>query len=363
MSIQKKRFKQSAVLLASGLALGLLASPSLAQVAPPPTKPAKEQPTYTPPAPKPAPTAQPQTQPQPKTSINTKKSTGGVSDLPTDVPYPKLAQLGPDGKILRLRQLPDIAALRSNPNVGPKTAEQIMPVIYSRRYRFELMVMDNLDLYWELTNGMIENMSMSNIDEMGRIAEMLKPLVGKSSLSQELINRAILSRVQGGMNEYIVREYKKMVTDEIQVLSDDGGIEGVMKFVLDDSLLEAKIAYRAMLAESMPQINAILDESGATSEEASALRALEKPLSETPDQQFVDINELDDAFRALPLEEAMNYFATLREGRKNPDLSPMIRMIDVLHDRKQVMEKGFNVDVQKRGVKQPKTKKDIEQDG
>lgn len=347
MSLKTNKTTKNTLLLAVGLSIGLLATPSIAQVAPPPTKPAKEQPTYTPPAAKPAPQAQPQPQPrpQPKKNVNAGNQ-GDISDLPINVPYPKLAQLGPDGKILRLRQLPDILALRSNPNIGPKTAEQIMPIIYSRRYRFELMVIDNLDLYWGLTSGMIDNLDMGNIAQLGQIAEMLKPLVGKTSLSQELQNRAILSRVQGGMNEYIVREYKKMVTDEIQVLSDGNSIEGVMRFVLDDSLLETKIAYNSMLAESISKVSTLVDDSGATSEEAQFLRTLEKPLADNPGQQFIDLTEYDGAFRKLPVDEAMNIFLAMREGRINPDISPMISMIDVLHERKQVMKSGFNMQAQ-----------------
>ena len=330
--------KKNTLLIVSGLAVGLLAAPSLAQVAPPPTKPAKEQPTYTPPAATPKPAAQTPSTPKPKTQINAKRDSGDVATLPIDVPYPKLAQTGPNGRILRLRQLPDILALRSNPNVGPVSVEKIMPIIYSRRYRFELMVIDNLDLYWELSAGLIENLDMSNMTEMGRIAQMLKPLVGETTLSQELLNRGILTRVQGGMNQYIVREYKKAITDEIQVLDGDSGLDGVMRFVLDDSIHEAGLAYSAMIAEASYQIDELVDETDATSEEAQALKAMVKPLADTPEQQFVDMQAFDAAFRTLSYEEAMNILKAMREKRKFPSLSPMIKKIDVLHDRKQVMK-------------------------
>ncbi len=338
--------RMNTMLIVSGLAIGLAALPSFAQVAPPPTKPAKEQPTYTPPPAQQAPQAAPQpAAPKPKSAVNVTRSKdkSDVLKLPINVPYPKLAKIGPDGRILRLRQLPDILALRSNPNVGPKSVERIMPVIYSRRYRLELMVIDNLDLYWELTGGLIKNFDISNIDEMGRIAEMLKPLVPSTTLSQQLLNLNILTRVQGGMNQYIVQEYKKAITDEIQVLDAENGLEEVMRFVLEDSILEAEITYNAMLAEAISQIGSLIDEAGFTSPESQALRAFEKDLSSDPGQQFEDLLEFDQAFRKLSFDEATTIFKLMRERREFPEISPTIKTINVLHERKRVAENGFDM--------------------
>ena len=340
--------QNNTMLVACGLAIGLFAAPTLAQVAPPPTKPVKEQPTYTP-APKPAPVAKPEAkpaEPQPKEAINARvrdRNNGG--DLPTNVPYPKLAQPGPDGRILRLRQLPDILALRSNPNVGPASVEKIMPVIYSRRFHMETSVIDNLDLFWELTGGMIENMDMSNINEMGRAADMIKPLVPQTTLSQDLLNRQILSRVQGGMNQYIVREYKKAITDEIQVLDGENGLAEVMRFVLDDSLHEARLAYDGMLIEAMGQIDELVEKSGVDSSEAKALVELKKQPDLDPEQQFKDLKEFDTAFRKLSYDDAMKIFSTMRESRKFENIAPTIKTINVLHDRKKIMKSGFEAKV------------------
>jgi hypothetical protein len=347
-------FKMNTLRIASGLAIGLAAAPSLAQVAPPPTKPAKEQPTYTPAPPTPAPQATPQpTPPKPKPAMNARtRDRGDVSDLPINVPYPKLAQPGPDGRILRLRQLPDIAAMRSNPNIGPKSVEKIMPVVYSRRFLMEAKLIDNLDLYWELSGGLIENLNMSNLKEMSRAAEMLKPLVAPNTLSQQLLNMGILTRIQGGMNNYIVREYKKAITDEIQVLDGDKGLEEVMRFVLDDSLLEARIAYNAMLAEAIGQIGGLVDKSGATSPEAQALREFEKTLTADPFEQFNTLAEFDEQFRKLSFEEAMSIFVAMRENRKFIEISPTIKTIEVLHDRKVIgSEDSFNTIVKDRNDK------------
>lgn len=339
--------KMNTLLMTSGLALSLLATPALSQVAPPPTQPAKEQPKYTPP---PAPKAAPkQTAPkatpkpvQPKAK-SSDKDNYAVGDLPVDVPYPKLAQKGPDGRILRLRQLPDIAALRSNPNVGPVSVKKIMPIVYARRYRMELMIIDNLDLYWELTGGLIQQFNLANISEMSRVAEMLKPLVYETTLSQELLNRGILSRVQGGMNAYIVREYKKSITDEIQVLDGENGLEEVMRFVLDDSILEARLAYNGLLAESISQVASLVEAAGLSSPNAQALAALEKPLTADSQQQINDLAELDSTLRSLTFDEAMTLFTTMREARKFPEISPTINPINVLHDRKKVMKDGLNL--------------------
>lgn len=337
--------KINTVLVTCGLALSMAATPTLAQVAPPPTKPASKQPAYTPPpsapsaAPKPA--AKPASQPK-NTISGGKRGEGNIPDLPIDVPYPKLAQIGPNGRIIKLRQLPDIAAMRSNPNIGPKTVEKIMVIVYARRNQMELKLIDNLDLYWELTGGLIDNLDMSNINQMGRTAEMLKPLVNEATLSQDLLNRGLLTRVQGGMNQYIVREYKKAITDEIQVLDGDSGLQEVMRFVLDDSVHEARIAYKGLLAEAINKIGSLVESTGASSPEAQALTAFEKELTKEPGQQFEDINEFDVAFRKLSFDEATSIFLAMREGRKFSEVSPTVQTINVLHDRKTVMKgKGF----------------------
>ncbi len=308
--------QQNTLRIACGLAIALFSAPALAQVAPPPTKPAEQQPTYTPaPKPEPKPAAQP-AQPQPKEGMTARRrDPGNIEDLPTNVPYPKLAQKGPDGRILRLRQLPDILALRSNPTIGPVTVEKIMPLVYLRRYKMETSVIDNLDLYWELTGGMIENLNMSDINEMGRAADMIKPLVPEVTLSQDLLNRNILTRVQGGMNKYIVREYKKAITDEIQVLDGDQGISEVMRFVLDDSLQEARLAYEGMLVELMGQTGAIVEKAGIESSEAKALVELESKPSADPEEQFGQIKAFDEAFRKLSYDDAMQIFTAMRSER------------------------------------------------
>jgi len=336
-------YRKKTLLMITGLALGIASSSTLAQVAPPPTKPAKEQPEY-----KPAPTAAPKpaakpAAPKPKPAMNASRNRGDIANLPINVPYPKLAEQGPDGRILRLRQLPDIAAMKSNPNIGPKSVEKIMPIVYSRRYRMELKIIDNLDLYWQLTGGLIENMDMSNITEMSQAAEMIKPLIGETTLSQELLNRNILTRVQGGMNQYIVREYKKAITDEIQVLEGEKGLEEVMRFVLEDSIHETINTYNAMLAEALSQIATLVDQTNAQSSEAIAIRALEKPLSDVPIRQLEDIQIFDAAFRKLPYEEAMAIFQAMRENREFPSLSPTVQKIDVLHARKVVSDSGFEL--------------------
>lgn len=330
--------KNYSLLVACGLAVSCFTAPVLAQVAPPPTQPAPEQPKYTPP-PKPKPVASPQpTQPKAQESFSARKRSNKPEDLPINVPYPKLAQPGPDGRILRLRQLPDILALRSNPNVGPKSVEQIMPVIYARRNRMEITVIDNLDLYWALTDGMIENLNMADINEMGRAADMIKPLVPEVTLSQELLNRNILSRVQGGMNQYIVREYKKAVTDEIQVLEGEKGLEEVMRFVLDDSIQEARLAYEGMLAEAIGQISELVSKAGLTSTGATKLKSMQTELSSNPGDQYEQLQAFDEAFRELPYEDAMAIFTAMRNGRKHINLAPTIKEINVMHDRKKVMQ-------------------------
>lgn len=313
----------------AGLALGLGCGLCNAQVAPPPP------PT---PVPEPAAPAKPDTpeaRPQPQAPRPGNTTASRLSDLPTNIPYPKLAQRDEDGMVIRLKALPDILALRSNPTVGDQSVEEIMPVIYGRRARFEMLLIENLDLYWALTGGEIENLDMSNLKDMSRVAEMIKPLVGKTTLSEELINRGILTRVQGGMNEHIVREYKQAISDEIQALGGGDGLTEFMRFILQDSIHEAKLAYLAMMAESMGQTAELLEETGL---ESKALMGASGKLAEDNIQAEREIHEYDAALRTLSVDDAIKFLTALREGRPNPNIAPTIQRLVVTHDRKKNYE-------------------------
>ena len=221
-----------------------------------------------------------------------------------------------------------------------------MPLIYLRRYKMETSVIDNLDLYWELSSGLIQNMNMSDIDEMGRVADMMKPLVPEITLSQDLLNRQILTRVQGGMNKYIVNEYKKAITDEIQVLDGEKGLEEVFRFVLEDSLHEAKLAYQGLLVELMDDVAEVVDLAGI--EKTSAVQALidaQQEPSVDPETQFAQIDAFDAVFRELSYEDANAILTALRGTREFENLAPTITTVNVLHDRKKVYEGNIGTQI------------------
>ena len=318
--------------LAAGLAMGIAASSATAQVAPPPTEPAKEEPKYEAPEKATPETAQPQQQ-RPAATINRADPSTRTQSLPTDTPYPKLAVKGDDGKIIRLTELPDILALRSNPTVGPKSVESIMPVLYGRRARFERMVIDNLDLYWMVTDGRLDELNLNNMQELAQITEMIKPLVGLTSLSKELRNRGILTRTQGGMNEHIVNEYKQAISAEIQFGSDEPMGE-IMKFILEDSIHETSQAYNALIAETSTKAATLVKELQLTSPAAMELAELERPLNEDPETQRAELAEFEEAFRMLTYEEGIEVLTAMRNKRKNADYSPFVHEINVLHSRK-----------------------------
>tara|TARA_R110002072_G_scaffold42064_5_gene117611 strand:- start:57050 stop:58144 length:1095 start_codon:yes stop_codon:yes gene_type:complete len=336
MNLTKKN-----MLIISGLALSLAAVPSLAQVAPMPTKPAKQEPNYTP-APKQQPKKADPAQSQPQPKPDGMQTYGGDAQTLPDIPYLKLAVRNKEGRIQRLHQLPDIAALRSNPTVGPKTIEYMMPFVYERRNKFEQKIINNLDLYWGLTGTLIEGLDMSNMKDLGQVAEMLKPLVDKTTFTQEMVNHGILSRVQGGLNRKIVNEYKKEITDEIQVLSDDGGLNDVMRFVMNDSILESKITYNEMIAEAMGNISELIEKAGLTSKEAQALVAYQQEIDLTKVVENIKaIHVFDAEFRKLPFMDGIAILEAMREMRENPELSPAIHTINVLHAGKTAPKDGM----------------------
>ncbi|MFK7758386.1 MAG: hypothetical protein AB8C13_00385 [Phycisphaerales bacterium] len=288
-------------LLIAGLAIGTLGSSAMAQPVPQ--------------------NAQPQ------------RGVDRVESLPTTTPYPKLISKDENGKVVRLSELPDILALRSNPTIGQKSVQAIMPVLYGRRARFERITIDNLDLYWLATDGRVDTMDLQDIQNMASIAEMIKPLVGRTTLSQELRNRGILTRTQAGMNEHIVNEYKQAVTNEIQFDAEDP-LSEIMRFVLEDSIHETRQAYRAMIAELTSQVGDLIGELGFTSTAAMELAKLQSPLETEPEVQLEQQRAMNAAIRKLSVDEGIELLTLMRTKRKNPDISPAVKVVNVMHSRK-----------------------------
>lgn len=310
------------------LALGLACSAVSAQVAPPP--PAEEEK---------APAAQPQQQPQqparPAARPAAERPQPGAAQrlpqLPTNIPYPKLAQQGEDGKIVRLKDLPDVVALKANPTVGPKSVDAIMPVIYGRRARFEMLVIDNLDLLWSLRDGAIHSTDMNDLNSLAQLTETIKPLVGKTTLSEELTNRGILTRVQGGMNEHIVREYKQAIADEIQLAEGADGMMEFLRFILEDSIHEASLAYYGMMVELTVNAKELLEGAGLKSE---AVAALSGAVSDDADERDEQVERMDAALRTMSVDDAIKLLSHMRDNRPNPNVSPTIVRVDVMHPNK-----------------------------
>lgn len=304
-------------------ALGVASGVASAQVAPPPPAQAPVEPEYNP-------------KPMPQRPAPAQQTATRSNQLPLNTPYPKLAVPGEDGRIIRLKQLPDILALRSNPTVGEPLVDRIMPVLYGRRARFEVMVIENLDLYWKLTGGELANLDMTDLAQLTRVTEMIKPLVGKTTLSEELGNRKIMTRVQSGMNEHIVQEYKKAIGDEIQAIYGQDGISEFMRFVLEDSIQEDVLAYQGMLVEAKSMAVELLGRAGIQNERVAALNGM---ISTDPNAAERDMAEFDAAVRTMSVDEAMRFFTTLRESREHINIAPTIDRIEVMRPDK-IMYKG-----------------------
>ncbi len=308
------------------LALGLACTGVSAQVAPPPPAEEEKPPVVQPqPQQQPRPAARPAERPQPA---------GGAQrlpTLPTNIPYPKLAQKGEDGKIIRLKDLPDVVALKANPTVGPRSVDAIMPVIYGRRARFEMLVIENLDLLWSLRDGAIHSTDMNDLQSLAQLTETIKPLVGKTTLSEELTNRGILTRVQGGMNEHIVREYKQAIADEIQLAEGADGMMEFLRFILEDSIHEASLAYYGLMVELTVKAGAMLEAAGLENE---AVAALTGPVSDDPDERDEQVERMDAALRTMKVDDAITLLNQLRDSRPNPNISPTIVRVDVMHPNK-----------------------------
>lgn len=336
--------------LVLALAGAALSAPAAAQIAPPPPGASEKEEEYVPPQRRtqiPADAQQrPQTaSPRPGQTGNLQRHTG--RNLP-DIPHPPLAVTGDDGKVIRLRGDLHRLALRSNPVILQRRVEQIMPILLARRVRIEQMVIDNIDLLVALTQGgMIDGMSINNLDEMGNITEMARPLLPPISLTDELVQADVLTGMMAGFNKKIITDYRNAVQEEIQADKDEIGdmeaMDRFMRFLLRDSLAEVVETWEDLLIESMGSVEAIAQQVGLSGDVTSSFGQVVAGADLTDwAAAFQALPAYTDVFAGLTSEQQQAFLEAVRAARPNPG-RPSVRAIDVMHDNKKDMTDTMNL--------------------
>jgi hypothetical protein len=290
--------------------LPLIAGSALAQVATPPPGPKPEKPAYvpTPVAPRPAPAANP--------AVNPAAVSNALARVP-DLPYVPLE--------LMPHELPlDLLAMTPNPLIGQSKANDLMPMLVGRRARQELVVMENLDFVLQIQDGMLEEISFSDIAKLTMITDKVKPLVPPKGISQEAFDRGMLSRVQHEFNLKIVREYQNRMNQSFTDQYGDQALSHFMKFLMTESIKEPMIALSGMLTESTWRMEEILAAAGIADTEAAKQMASITGTPETPEEERdMLVARIFEAWRPLSLEQKKAFLLAITTTRDDKYLPPI----------------------------------------
>lgn len=190
---------------------GLIALPStsLGQVAPPAPAPGPAPAKLVPPPPRP-----PRRQMTPLTNQKPRPRPQPAIQVP-DIPYVPLAQFDENGKLIRIEGSVDMAALKHNPTIGPKTIERIRPILTDWQQRVDSMVVDNLDVMAELDGGLFEHLDLADENQKVLMNEVFKMIISTSTPNNVLANSNALTKTQIDFQRKLVADYTTAMDKEV----------------------------------------------------------------------------------------------------------------------------------------------------
>ncbi|MEZ6242495.1 MAG: hypothetical protein R3B57_05570 [Phycisphaerales bacterium] len=306
--------RQMRLFLGVAVTMGVLSPLALSQVTtPPPPKPEPE-PAYTPP---PQPVARPTPTPRPRPE--------GTSGPGTPVPeHEPLAQVGEDGKIVRLEGILDEIALQRNPLVSETKNDDINAMRVRRRVQAEKMVIDNLDLYREIESGVVNDIALAQFEEFQKVVQKIPPLVITGSLSSQLAEEGVLTRIQSQSTNQIVRMYNSAISEELEKEYPDNYLDYFMKFIINESLKDARFAYAGLVDELIANAHELSE----TATEADLTPAAKKVLDQA--KKLAGKPGADEAVREsldlLSLQDAQALLRAVRDRREDPDQPPLEKL-------------------------------------
>lgn len=310
----------------------LIVGSAEAQVATPPPGPKPEPAPYVPPPPAPKPVVQPEAQPQPN-----QPRMGGNDPLSPDslrgklppLKWRSLGQVDPEtGRIQQYSEPLDIAALKPNPSVAQSRVPEIMPVLAGRRYRMEQIVIDNLDFALQVDEGLLDTIDLTDPNSMKVITDKITPLVPPKSVTMELFDRGVLSRIQKDFNLEIMKDYQNLMMQELGKVHGDAGLTEFMKFIMDESVKEARIALDGMLMEASWRMDEVLAKAALSEVDGlDQLRTVRGSAADTPGDRKANIARIKQIWKPWSFEQKQVFLRAVEETREDP-YSPPIPMLD-----------------------------------
>ncbi len=318
--------RQTRRILGVAAVMGVLSPVAFAQVTTPPPAAPEPEPAYTPPP-------QPVARPTPATNPSTRNQNNQAG---TPVPeHDPLTKVGEDGRIIRLEEILDEVALQRNPLVARSKNDAINAARVDRRTRAEMMVIENLDLFLEIEGGALNDLALAEFEKFQSVVQKIPPLVIQGSLSSQLVESGVLTRIQGQSTNQIVRIYNSEISQELEKEFPESYLDHFMKFIINESLKDARYAYDGLLAETIehadelargdisPNAKKGVVAAGAIAGREAAVDALRASLAE------------------LSFEEHQELLRAVRDRRENPD-QPPLEILDFHTEGAIVLNEGAN---------------------
>lgn len=291
------------------LVLTLTGATGLAQVAPPPPTQPEERPAVEPPAP-----------PVRSHPVEERPPRPTVTRAPS-VDFDPIAVPGPDGRIIRIDEPLEYAALAHNPLIGFASLARMAPALYERRLNVENLVIDKLDMLEQLEpGGLIDTVRLGGdqIEAAGTLTKVMTAIQTINSdglLVQYLERRGMMGRQAVALNQRIQNDYQSKVIAEIQATPPvDGAAEPMdllTRQALYDSVSEVMYWRKRLFLEAADNIDAAL--SGL--ELSADVRARTEPLATS----LAAANNIDERLRLI-----RQVFAMLTPDQRKAALKAVI---------------------------------------
>mgnify|MGYP001171296700 CR=1 FL=1 len=238
------------------LILSLATSAAVAQVAPPPPPQPEERPAVEPPPP-----------PVRSHPVEERPPRPTVTRAPS-VDFDPIAVPGPDGRIIRIEEPIEYAALAHNPLIGFTTVARMAPALYERRRNVENLVIEKLDMLDQLEpGGLIDTVRLGG-DQLEAAATLTKVMTTIQAINsdgllvQYLERRGLMGRQAVALNQRIQNDYQSKVIAEIQATPPADGAAEPMDLLtrqaLYDSISEVMYWRKRLFLESADNLDVAL---------------------------------------------------------------------------------------------------------
>lgn len=178
-----------------------LASPGLAQLAPPRGEPRPQPPTRLPDAPGP--------------QVGPEEGRPVVPTPPPAFQFEKIYEVDAQGVPVSPARWPDLLALTRNPRLSADQRASIESSVREWLLVLERLVVQNPDLLLEVAQGLFENVNLEEPGGLAHAAEVMKALGTTGNLTVHLSTSGVLSNEQAEASRTIVQDYAQARSEAV----------------------------------------------------------------------------------------------------------------------------------------------------